>query len=642
MVLDNADDIDTFFAKPTSTVDDSERSMPLINYLPRSSQGLMLITTRDKRISGRLTDTHTPIRVGPMSSLEAQELLLSRSKRPNGSNDDNPRILVDALEYIPLAITQAAAFIRENNLTLAEYLKLLRTDDSDLQDLLEEDLGDLRRDSESQNSVIRTWKLSYDLLSKQKPRAAEMLSLMAVLDRQGIPESLLRNDADRNIDIITALGVLQAFSLISAEDGGSGYEMHRLVQLATRKWLEMQGTKEKWQEKALLVLADIFPNGRFESWATCESLLPHAQMVTQYKNAKEGCPEEFAHLLTNIACFDMRQGRYEIAHTRSLAAFEVQKKISGLEHPSTLRSMVTLALIYWNQGRWDEAEKLQVQVMETNLRLLKEEHPNTLSSMNNLALTYQDQGRWDEAEKLQVQVVETRKRVLKEEHPDTLTSMSCLAATYWDKGRLDEAEKLQVQVIETRKRVLKEEHPDTLSSMNSLALTYQDQGRWDEAEKLQVQVMETRKRVLKEEHPDTLPTMNDLALTYRDQGRWDEAEKLQVQVMETSLRVLGEEHPNTLTSMSNLALTYWDQGRWDEAEKLEAQVIETRKRVLGEEHPNTLTRMNNLAVTYWKQGRRNEAIELMKKVVDLRTKTIGVNHPDTIDAVEFLNEWLDI
>lgn len=167
--------------------------------------------------------------------------------------------------------------------------------------------------------------------------------------------------------------ILQAFSLINAGDGGSGYEVHRLVQLATRKWLEMQGTKEHWQGKALLVLTDMFPAGNLESWTTCESLMPHAQTIIQYENANEACPEQLAHLLRNMVHFDMMQGRYEIAHTRGLAAFEVQKKISGLEHPSTLSSIANLSSKYWDQGRWNEAEKLEAQVMETRKRVLKEE-----------------------------------------------------------------------------------------------------------------------------------------------------------------------------------------------------------------------------------------------------------------------------
>ena len=549
MILDNADDLDTFFTKPTSTIADTERTRRLLDFLPQSSRGSMLITTRDKRMGERLANRHASIIVHPMSPQEARRLLRSQSVRPDSGYDDDSRALLDALEYIPLAITQAAAFIVENSLTLTEYLDMFRTDDSEVQDLLDEDLGDLRRDSESQSSVIRTWKLSFDLICKQKLRAAEMLSLMAVLDRQGIPKSLLRHDADRSIDVTTALGTLQAFSLISAEDNGAGYELHRLVQLATRKWLEMQGTTKRWQEQALRVVADKFPTGHFESWTTCESLLPHAQTVTQYRDASDTCPGQYSYLLRNMAYFDMLQGRYEIACTRSSIAFEVQEKVFGLEHPSTLTSIANLAATYRNQGRWEEAEKLEVQVMETSLRVLKAEHPDTLTSIANLAVTYRNQGRWEEAEKLQVQVIETSLRVLKTEHPSTLTSMANLAVTYRNQGRWEEAEKLQVQVIETSLRVLKAEHPDTLNRMANLAVTYRNQGRWEEAEKLQVQVMETSLRVLKAEHPSTLTSIANLAVTYRNQGRHSEAITLMKNVVDLRTKRIGAKHPNTLSSV---------------------------------------------------------------------------------------------
>jgi hypothetical protein len=70
--------------------------------------------------------------------------------------------LLEVLGHLPLAITQAAAYINENNITDEEYLEVFCAEDSEIQDLLSEDLPDLRRDFESQSSVIRTWKVSFD------------------------------------------------------------------------------------------------------------------------------------------------------------------------------------------------------------------------------------------------------------------------------------------------------------------------------------------------------------------------------------------------------------------------------------------------------------------------------------------------
>lgn len=290
MIIDNADDPDVFFTKQKSSEMEVGPTRPLINYLPEVSQGSILATTRDSRMGKRLGSKGTPVVVGYMDLQEGQELLGSQLDQADSLNFEDTKALIDALGYIPLAITQAAAFIEQNNSTIAEYLEILNAKDSDLQDLLQEDSGDLRRDSESQNSVFRTWKLSFDFIGRQKPRAAEILSLMSVFDRQGIPQTLLQGDIDRSVETTTALGTLQAYSLISRQARAEKYDMHRLIQLATQKWLQIQGTSDEWLERALDRLYEVFPKDSkdFVSWITCELLLPHAQSVLEndYTNEK--------------------------------------------------------------------------------------------------------------------------------------------------------------------------------------------------------------------------------------------------------------------------------------------------------------------------------------------------------------------
>lgn len=154
MILDNADDPDVFFTKQESSEMEVEPTRPLISYLPEVSQGSILITTRDSRMGERLGSKGTPVVVGYMDLQEGQELLRSQLDQADSLNFEDSRALIDALGYIPLAITQAAAFIEQNNSTIAEYMEILNAKDSDLQDLLQEEAGDLRRDSESQNSVF--------------------------------------------------------------------------------------------------------------------------------------------------------------------------------------------------------------------------------------------------------------------------------------------------------------------------------------------------------------------------------------------------------------------------------------------------------------------------------------------------------
>lgn len=161
MILDNADDLDTFC--PTLNLDTAadEGTLPLQRYLPQSLKGLLLITTRDERVGKRLAGRQASIVINPMSYSEAQKLLESQMDCRTSLNIDESKTLLDALGYIPLAITQTAAFISENSITLKEYLELFTLNDSEIQSLLSEDLGDLRRDSESQSSVIRKARILF-------------------------------------------------------------------------------------------------------------------------------------------------------------------------------------------------------------------------------------------------------------------------------------------------------------------------------------------------------------------------------------------------------------------------------------------------------------------------------------------------
>ncbi|KAF3389702.1 hypothetical protein DPV78_011778 [Talaromyces pinophilus] len=658
LILDNVDDAHFLINRPDSTQAPADHKngradRPLREYLPQSPNGSIMITSRSREAALKLVDQRDIIVVKPMDEVHARALLEKKLGRQDERQDISQ--LAAALEFIPLAMVQAAAYISDpdRSCSVQQYLNEFQKNDRKKFRLLDHEEGQFRRDWEAKNSVLTTWQISFDSIRQNRQSASDLLSLMSFFDRQGIPKALLRDhgqkgnaelnegddadDSQSQSSIVDEFQddilILQRYSLISINVDQTTFNMHSLVQLATRRWLEVNGELEKWKRQYIQNLNAQFPIGEYENWAQCQVLFPHAKSAALQQPREQGSLLEWATVLYKAASYDWQKGNGAEGKQLSVKSMNARKKLLGSEHEETLASMQMVGLIYSLEGRWNEAEELFVQVMETRKKVLGVEHPNTLTSMANLASTYWKQGRWNEAEELEVQVMETRKRVLGAEHPDTLMSMNNLASTYRNQGRWKEAEELEMQVMETTMRVLGAEHPNTLTSMANLASTYWKQGRWKEAEELEVQVMETRKRVLGAEHPDTLMSMNNLASTYRNQGRWKEAEELEMQVMETTMRVLGAEHPNTLTSMANLASTYWNQGRWKEAEELDVQVMETRKRVLGTEHPSTLTSMANLASTYRNQGRWKEAEELEVQVMETIKRVLGAEHPDTLSSM---------
>ncbi|KAH8780676.1 hypothetical protein BGZ57DRAFT_300902 [Hyaloscypha finlandica] len=708
LILDNVDDARFLLDNQPTT--SASVSKPLREYLPQSENSCILITTRSREAALKLVEPCDVIAVDPMDKTHALALF----EKKLGVQEDNKEDiteLVTVLEFMPLAIFQAATYITERwpRCSVRQYLEQFRKSDSKRTSLLDYNGGQLRRDREAKNSIIITWQISFDHIRQTRPSAADLLSLMCFFDRQGIPEALLksrgkqgndqrdqkeRDDNDewdgnevhssqssQSDEFEEDVLALRHFSFISVNTDGITFEMHSLVQLATRKWLEAYGQLEKWKQQFVSNLCESFPSGEYENWGVCQALFPHAKSAATQQPEEQSSLVEWATLLYYAAWYAWRRGR--AADTEELAAksakarkkvygqdykdtlssmhllalayelggrwneveelevqlLKVQQRVLGPEDPNTLSSMGTLAATYRNKGRWDEAEELEVQLLETNKRVLGPEHPNTLASMVNLATTYRNKGQWDDAEKIQTEQLQICKRVVGPMHPDTLVSMSNLALIYDNQGRWDDAEELGLKVIEARKRMLGDEHPDTLVSMSNLAMIYNNQGRWDDAEELGLKVIETRKRVLGNEHPSTLVSMSNLALIYNNQGRWDDGEELGLKVIEARKRVLGNEHPSTLVSMSNLGLALGNKGRWDDTEKLEVQVMESYKKKLGTDHPHTLTSMNNLAFTWKRQGRNVEAIGLMRECVCLGESKLGAGHPDFIESLQTLTDW---
>ncbi|CAG7941474.1 unnamed protein product [Penicillium salamii] len=472
MVLDNADDDGIFFSDNTF----NERG-PLVSFLPQAAHGSMLITSRNGLAARNLvgSDSHV-VSVQPMNEAESLTLLRARIPAPqsgeSGESGGDERALVQALECIPLAITQAAAYIanRLPLVTVSAYLRLFHESESKRTRLLQnEDSADLRRDPSIRYAVITTWQLSFEQIRQERPAATDLLALMSMFDRQGIPEDLVR-DLDQDIlDFHDALAPLLSYSLIRLEINERLFDMHHLVQLSVRAWLDMHQQLYGWQAKSRGIMTRVFPDGEYESWTQCRSLLAHAQSVLQsICDVDDEDRLNAATLLSNCGWFLDLQGVYEEAELMHRQALEARQKVLGREHPDTLTSVSNLGSVLSSQGKYDEAEAMHRRALEAREKVLGREHPNTLTSVNNLGLVLSSQGKHDEAEAMHRRALEGYEEVLGREHPDTLTSVSNLGNVLSSQGKYDEAEAMHRRALEARPKVLDREHPETLASLDIL------------------------------------------------------------------------------------------------------------------------------------------------------------------------------
>ncbi|KAF4503164.1 hypothetical protein FAGAP_595 [Fusarium agapanthi] len=520
MVIDNADDLQLFFPQTESSKMKQNTDKSLSQFIPQCAHGRVLITTRNMQVGSRLTKGKYPIEVGQMSDREACQLLRQGIRQEDESEEDLLQ-LSSRLEFLPLALVQAAAFIQENSITVKEYLELLEGSENDLVDLLNEEFETVGRDADTPHAVAQTWMLSFQQIEKQYPFASELLSLMCLFDRQKIPLDFVDFHARENLpagsntklQLVKALGMLKAFCFIRAEKGGD-HSMHRLIQLVTRTWLVRKGSIAEFTRHAFSAVSDFYPYADFdnpefwlEDMATCTAYLSHAKSVLEAQIIEiEEDSLIRASVLHRVGSFFRFQGRYREAESLQREGFSIRRELLGEDHIETLVIISDLAGSLADLRRFDESDKLQRGLIETFRRLHGDEHENTLDAMSNLSVHLSQQDRNDEAIALDRQVLGIRKRVFGEEHIGTIQAMDNLGAVLEGK----EAEELHIRVIEARTKILGKEHPSTAFSMANLAMTYFNDDQLGKAEDLLLEAFEIDKKILGEDHPTTLRIMSNL------------------------------------------------------------------------------------------------------------------------------------
>ena len=598
MVLDNADSKDVFFnQQPTAvsqTPDSQPTTVPLVEYLPQTShRGSILITSRNRDAAVRLTGSAANLIHVPHMKKEDAVALLCQKLPDDCSSDDEKIELIELLESLPLAITQAASYIsvKRTRMTIARYSHFLK----DRGDILLDDMGDLRRDSTIPSSVLLTWQISFDQINGENRPAADLLSLMSVFDRQGIPRYLLQDKDEHELDFERRLGPLEEFSLIGFEDGGESFQMHRLVQMAIRAWLERHAEIDSWRQNATKLILERLPSNDYHFWKTWESLLPHCEVVLSYLSPNPESQILHADILGSTACYLKERGKYHTAKERCQRALKIKTDLLGEDDVKTADFLRLLALLKKRSGydlilEIGEIEARDRRALDIFERVGGNENIESMKARNDLALT--------------------------------------LLETSQDK-KIKEAAEIFQSLFESQEESIGLEHPRTIATMHNLATALYLQQKYNKAETLYRKILAIRLRVFGEENPYTLLSMHYLAVCLTNQDRYEEAQELAQRAMDLRVSVLGEEHPHTLDSMWWLSHIFYRRGETREAEELCRHALGLLKSTLGEDSEQTIQCTALLKLILEKQDRYSEAEELCRYLVDIHTTRLGLDHLET-------------
>lgn len=621
--------------------DNAPRQEALVEYLPRGGQGHVIITSRSPTWD-QLAQT---LMVETWLRAEAAMFLFKLTGYAvKAETEELAAQIAEALGNLPLALSQAGAYIKATGLALADYLRLFQERRQDLWADEEAPLG-------YPATVATTWDLAIEQVRAEAPAGEALLKLCAFLAPDHVPKSFLKQIAPfvpetvhQGIDDPLArnrgLRALRRYSLIQVTGNGVSDEtlsVHRLVQAVVAGKMDTD-EQRTWVDAVHTWILEAWPSdtSNHRIWPECEALLPHSEAVLERAAMLEVKSADVALLANRTGYYLNRRGDVSGAEPHLRRALVMRERMFGTDHPDTLQSANDLATLLELQGKMTDAESLYRRVLAGRERVLGVHHPQTLTSLNNLGLLVKTQGEYVEAESLYRRALTGFERVLGVDHPDTLTSKHNLGSLLRAKGDYAGAKPLLRRALAGRERVLGVDHPDTLASVNNLGFLLDSQGDYAGAEPLYKRALAGFERVLGADHPNTLQSLNNLGLLLIYQGDYSSAEPLLRRALASRERVLGEDHPHTLQSLNNLGYMLRAQGDYAGAESLLRRALAGREHVLGVDHPDTLASLNNFAGLLYDQGDYAGAEPLLRRALASRERVLGEDHPHTLKSLNNL------
>lgn len=169
LIFDNADDPD---------------SLLMSSYVPSTSWGHIVYTSRDQGIIGTLA--RTGVILDQLTLGEAVVVLLHKADvlNPSGQDLGYAQQIVQQFGCLPLAIDQAGAYIKARHKSLSTFKELCTQRQSDI-------LRFKPRIAEYDRTVFTTWDMNFEQVENSSNDARRLMLLFCYLDAANVREAML-------------------------------------------------------------------------------------------------------------------------------------------------------------------------------------------------------------------------------------------------------------------------------------------------------------------------------------------------------------------------------------------------------------------------------------------------------------------
>jgi tetratricopeptide (TPR) repeat protein len=630
-------------------VDGADDLSLVLESLPRARTGHLLLTTRDPAVASLAPR----LELLKMSPDEGALLLLRRAAvlLPKATLDQvvaeqraDALALSEAVDGLPLALSQAGAYIVERSSSPGEYLGEYEARGRELR---------ARRPEVTLSehaSVTTTFSMAFAKLEATSAPTADLLRLSAMLALAPIPEEIFLAGApelgerlgpacaDRT-SLIANINIADRMSLLRRSPESRTVILHRVVREVIRD--AMTDDEERiWAQRATLAVRRAFPAVKPATWPACERLLPHALSCFSEIERRAITLLEAGLLLNQTGYYLIERARYEEAKPLFRRALLIIERELGRDHPETLRTRHSIARWTAEVGDAREALRLFHELLPAQVKAQGLTHPDTLLTRHSIAYWTGEAGDLRTALRLCRNLLENQKSALGPDHPATLITRRNIARWTGESGNAREALDLFRELLPAQEQVQGATHPDTLLTRHDIGHWIGEVGDSRVAVRLCSELLPDRVRVHGSGHPATLGTRHSVAYWTGEAGDAHVALTLSRELLMDRMRVQSPDHPDILITRRDIARWTGETGDAREALRLFQELLPDQERIQGPDHPDTLGTRHSAAHWTGRAGEAHEALRLCRELLPDQIRIQGRGHHDTLNTLHSVAHWI--
>ncbi len=521
------------------------------------------------------------------------------------------------LGHLPLALEQAASYIKKQNISYQKYSTLIKMSKTEV----------LSKGEFEGNSlpIQATFNVSMRMITDEA--AKQLLNLCSFFAPENISVDWFRK-ANKQVNLFplqdkikdddefqAILNELEEYSLIKFEN--SKINVHRLTQEAVNVTLN--------KKKLITTCVRILDKVIITDFSTSQNRLLFYELVPHVTSIlKQITWNANTIKVSNLYSFSgvgyYEYGDFPNALNHLSKALKINENKFGKKHSKTAIALNNFAALLKAMGKYEKAESGFRRALKIDISVYGLSSITVALDKNNLAELLLDINRLIEAEEL---FRDALKIYEDSNDPDITLVLNNLAELLRESGRYEEAESLYRRALKIDKDTYGFTSQEVATDLNNLALLLESIGHYEEAEQLSRDALQIDTDIYGENHHRVAKDLSTLAIIIEHRNCLGDAEKFYLRAILINEDTFGKNHTEVSRDLINLALLYEVTNRSEEAESLYNRALQIDKS-FGL-RPDLARDLNAIAGLYANTKRGKKAEQYYRRALKIYEKHNGVN-----------------